>query len=48
MLIEGNVIENVWPDAQAGYAVLLKSENQGGTAPWTQTTDVTVRYNVLP
>ena len=47
MLIEGNVIENVWPDAQAGYAVLLKSENQGGTAPWTQTTDVTVRYNVI-
>jgi len=41
------VIENVWPDAQAGYAVLLKSENQGGTAPWTQTTDVTVRYNVI-
>jgi len=41
------VIENVWPDAQAGYAVLLKSENQGGTAPWTQTTDVTVRYNLI-
>ncbi|HEX7979407.1 MAG TPA: Ig-like domain-containing protein, partial [Gemmatimonadaceae bacterium] len=41
MLIEGNVIENVWPDAQVGYAVLLKSENQSGGAPWTQTTDVT-------
>jgi uncharacterized protein YjdB len=47
MLIEGNVIENVWPDAQAGYAILLKSENQQGTAPWTQTTDVTVRYNLI-
>ncbi|MBW8770388.1 MAG: Ig-like domain-containing protein [Gemmatimonadetes bacterium] len=47
MLIEGNVIENVWPDAQVGYAVLLKSENQSGGAPWTQTTDVTVRYNLI-
>jgi uncharacterized protein YjdB len=47
MLIEGNVIENVWPDAQVGFAVLLKSENQSGGAPWTQTTDVTVRYNLI-
>jgi hypothetical protein len=47
MLIEGNVIDNLWPDAQIGYAVLLKSENQDGTAPWTQTDDVTMRYNVL-
>ena len=47
MLLEGNVIENVWPDAQVGFAVLLKSENQSGGAPWTQTADVTVRYNVI-
>ena len=45
MLLEGNVIENVWQSAQAGFAVLLKSENQDGTAPWTQSTDITVRYN---
>ena len=47
MLIEGNVIENVWEDAQAGFAVLLKSENQTGTAPWSQSTDITVRYNLI-
>jgi uncharacterized protein YjdB len=47
MLMEGNVIENVWPDAQAGYALLLKSENQSGTAPWSQSTDITVRYNII-
>jgi hypothetical protein len=35
----------VHADAQAGYAVLLKSEDQDGIAPWTQTADVTVRYN---
>jgi hypothetical protein len=45
MLIEGNVIENVWADAQVGFALLLKSENQSGTAPWSQSTDLTVRYN---
>lgn len=45
MLIEGNVIENVWASGQVGFGLLLKSENQDGTAPWTQTADVTVRYN---
>ena len=45
MLLEGNVIENVWADAQAGYAILLKSENQSGTAPWSQSTDITMRNN---
>ena len=45
MLLEGNVIENVWASAQAGFAVLLKSENQDGSAPWTQSTDITLRYN---
>ena len=47
MLIEGNVIENVWASAQVGFAILLKSENQNGTAPWTQSTDITVRYNTV-
>ena len=45
MLIEGNVIENVWASAQVGFALLLKSSNQSGTAPWSQSTDITVRYN---
>jgi hypothetical protein len=39
------VIENVWASGQVGFGLLLKSENQDGTAPWTQTADVTVRYN---
>jgi uncharacterized protein YjdB len=47
MLIEGNVIENVWVSAQAGYAMLIKSENQSGTAPWSQSTDITIRYNKI-
>ncbi|PYP78188.1 MAG: hypothetical protein DMD35_12065 [Gemmatimonadetes bacterium] len=47
MLLEGNVIENVWASAQNGFGVLLKSENQDGAAPWTQSTDITVRYNKI-
>jgi uncharacterized protein YjdB len=45
LLLEGNVIENVWASAQVGFALLLKSENQSGGAPWSQSTDFTVRYN---
>jgi hypothetical protein len=45
LLVENNVIENVWADAQVGYAILFKSSNQDGTAPWSTTSDVTFRYN---
>jgi hypothetical protein len=45
MLIEGNVIENTWQDAQVGYAFVMKSENQNYDTPWTETSDITVRYN---
>jgi hypothetical protein len=47
LLIEGNVIENEWADSQTGFAIVLKSENQTGDTPWTQTTDVTIRYNKI-
>lgn len=46
-VIEGNVVENCWPDAQVGFAFVFKSENQSGTAPWSGTHDVTIRLNVI-
>jgi hypothetical protein len=46
-LIEGNVFEDHWIAAQSGFAVLLKSVNQSGTAPWSVTEDVTIRLNIL-
>ena len=46
-LIEYNLVENTWPDAQAGFCVLLKSTDQDNNAPWSQTKDVTFRYNRL-
>jgi len=45
LLIEGNVFENNWVDAQAGFAFVLKSENQNNDNPWTTSSDITIRYN---
>jgi hypothetical protein len=47
LLIEGNVFENNWADAQTGMAIVLKSANDGGTGPWQGTTDVTFRSNIV-
>jgi polygalacturonase len=47
VLVEGNIIENNWADAQTGMAIVIKSANDGGTAPWQGTTDLTFRYNIV-
>jgi len=47
LLVEGNVFENNWVDAQSGFALVFKSENQDGGAPWSVTRDVTLRNNKI-
>jgi len=47
VLIDSNVFDNNWVDAQTGYAVLFKSVDQDGKAPWSATTDVTFRRNLV-
>jgi hypothetical protein len=47
VLVEGNVMENNWLDGQTGGAIVLKSVNQDNTAPWSGTTDVTFRFNII-
>jgi len=49
VLIENNVFENNWADAQAGMAIVIKSStgNQAGRLNWQGTTDVTFRYNLV-
>jgi len=47
VLIEGNIFENNWADAQTGFAVLFKSVNQNGGAPWSETADVMFRQNIV-
>jgi hypothetical protein len=46
VLIEGNVLENVWVQAQGGAALVLTPRN-GGTAPWSVVQDVMVRNNIV-
>jgi hypothetical protein len=47
VLIEGNVMENCWGDAQQCAAFILTPDNfsGGGRVPWAQVSDVTIRYN---
>jgi hypothetical protein len=47
VLIEANVFENVWVEAQTGYAILFKSVNQDGSAPWSVTQDVQFKDNIV-
>jgi len=47
VLVSGNVFENSWGDAQTGFAILLKSANQEGGAPWSVTKDVTFTENIV-
>lgn len=47
VLVEGNLMEYAWRDAQVGYAILLTPRNQDGKAPWAAIEDVTIRRNVI-
>jgi hypothetical protein len=47
VLVDGNVMEQNWPQAQNGYSVLFTVRNQGGTAPWCIVADVTFTHNIV-
>ncbi|HEV8216455.1 MAG TPA: Ig-like domain-containing protein [Gemmatimonadaceae bacterium] len=47
VLIDGNVMENSWPDGQAGYAFVLWSVNQQGGCTACVTEHVTVQNNII-
>jgi hypothetical protein len=46
VLIEGNIIEGSWQDAQTGYAINLKTSTPNGMN-WGSTEDVTIRGNII-
>jgi hypothetical protein len=46
VLVERCLFENNWKDAQAGSAILIKADNQGGT-PWMETSDIVFRGNTI-
>jgi hypothetical protein len=47
VLLEENVLENNWLGGHDGTAILLKSVNQSGNAPWSNTSDITIRNNLM-
>jgi hypothetical protein len=47
VLIEGNLFENCWADAQAGVAIVFTVRNQYGGAPWSEVSDVTFQNNIV-
>jgi hypothetical protein len=47
VIIDGNVFENSWADAQDGYAILFTVRNQDNTAPWSVVQDVQFTNNIV-
>ena len=47
VLIDGNVMENSWPAAQAGFAFVLWSVNQNGGCTWCVTEHITIQNNII-
>ena len=47
VLVEHNIFEYNWPEAQNGFAILFTPRNQDGGAPWSVVEDVTFRSNVV-
>jgi hypothetical protein len=47
VLVEGNILENNFADAQDGFALVWKDVNQYGSCTWCVARDVTYRYNIL-
>jgi len=47
VVIESNLFERNWLDAQAGFAILFTVRNQDGGAPWSAVQDVTFANNIV-
>ena len=47
VLIDGNVFENNWADAQNGFGILFTTRNQDDTAPWSVVQDVSFTNNIV-
>lgn len=47
VLVDGNVFENNWAQAQNGMAILFTVRNEDGIVPWATIEDVTFTNNVI-
>jgi regulation of enolase protein 1 (concanavalin A-like superfamily) len=47
VVVDGNVMENLWIGFQQGYAIVLTPRNQENTAPWSTVRNVTITHNTV-
>jgi hypothetical protein len=47
VVIDGNLFEHNWPQAQNGFAILFTVRNQDGGAPWSTVEDVVFSNNLV-
>src|SRR5215203_219676 len=47
VIVDGNVLENCWTDAQIGYAVLFTVRSEDGRAPWAIVENVSFTNNTV-
>lgn len=47
LVVDGNLFENNWADAQVGFAILFKSDNQDNRCPQCVTEDLTFTNNTI-
>ncbi len=47
VLVDGNLLEYCWTDAQNGYAVLFTPRNSDGGARWTRVENITFTNNIV-
>lgn len=45
--LDGNIIENIWPAGQFGYAIVLTPRNSDGKAPWARVKDIVLTNNLV-
>src|SRR5205085_9350773 len=47
VVVNGNLFENNWQAAQAGYSIVFTPRNQEGTAPWSTVQHVQFTNNIV-
>jgi hypothetical protein len=47
VVVENNILENCWPQAQIGYGIVLSPTNDINLDPWATVEDVAIRNNII-
>jgi hypothetical protein len=47
VMIDGNLFEHNWVEAQSGFGILFTVRNQEGTAPWSVVEDISFTNNIV-